>query len=60
MPFIYCIDEQTKNQLIQKGYKFIKQESMKNQIAWIFEYRPEIQFDVIDKTKYFTLNILHF
>ena len=60
MPFIYCVDETTKNELIQKGYKLIKQESMQNKATWIFEYKPEIQFDVIDKTKYFTLNTLYF
>lgn len=60
MPFIYCVDEQIKNQLVSKGYKLLKQEPMKNKITWIFEYKPEIQFDVIDKTKYFTSNKLCF
>lgn len=60
MSFIYCTDEKTKNKLIKKGYKLIKEESMQNQIVWIFEYKPEIQFDISDKTKYFTSNAMRF
>lgn len=58
--FIYCIDEQTKDILLSKGYKLLKQESMQNQIAWVFQYKPQIQFDVDDKTKYFTSNTMRF
>lgn len=58
--FIYCIDEKTKDKLISKGYKFLKQESMQNQIVWVFEFKPEIQFDLNDKTKYFTSNAMRF
>jgi len=54
------MDEKTKNELISKGYKFIKQESIQNKSAWIFEYKPELQFDVNDKTKYFTSNTMRF
>lgn len=60
MNFIYVINSNLKDKLIQKGYRLIKQESMQDQTAWVFEYRPEIQFDVSDKTKYFTLNTLRF
>lgn len=60
MSFIYCIDEQIKNKLIAKGYKLIKQESMQNQVAWIFEYKSEIQFDISDNTKYFVSNTMRF
>jgi hypothetical protein len=58
--FIYCIDEQIKNQLISKGYKLLKQEFMNNQNLWIFVYKPEIQFDLIDNKKYFISNSMRF
>lgn len=60
MQLIYCLDEQTKDKLLLKNYKLIKQESMQNQTAWIFAYKPEIKFDVIDKTKYFISNTMRF
>jgi hypothetical protein len=60
MQLIYCLDEQTKDKLLLKNYKLIKQEPMQNQIAWVFAYQPEIQFDVIDKTKYFISNTMRF
>ena len=60
MSFIYCIDELTKNNLISKGYKLLKQEYMKNKITWIFIYKPSIQFDISDNTKYFISDKLLF
>ncbi len=60
MSFIYCFDEQTKNKLLLKKYKLIKQEPMQNQTAWVFEYKPEIQFDIKDKSKYLISNIMRF
>jgi len=60
MSFIYCIDEDLKNNLISKGYKFIKQESIQNQTAWIFEYKSQIQFDINDNKKYFISNTIRF
>jgi hypothetical protein len=58
--FIYCVDENLKNSFISKGYNLIKQESIQNQKAWIFEYKPEMQFDLTDKSKFFTLNTIRF
>lgn len=58
--FVYCIDENLKNKFISKGYKLIKQESIQNQITWIFQYIPEMQFDLKDKTKYFISNVMRF
>lgn len=60
MSFIYCVDEATKNSLISKGYKLIKSESMQNQTAWVFEYKPEIKFDVLEKDKYFISDLMRF
>jgi len=60
LSFIYCFDEQTKNKLLLKKYKLIKQEPMQNQTAWVFEYKPEIQFDIKDKSKYLISNIMRF
>lgn len=60
MNLIYCFDKLTKDKLISKGYNLIKEEPMQNQIAWVFAYQPEIQFDVIDKTKYFISNTMRF
>lgn len=60
MSFIYCLDEELKNKLANKGYKFIKKELIQNQTVWIFQHKPEIQFDIADNTKYFTTNTLRF
>lgn len=60
MSFIYCLNEQTKNNLQSKGYKLLKQESMQNNTVWIFEYKPNIQFDITDKKSYFISNKLNF
>lgn len=59
-PFVYCIDEHLKNELVLKGYKLIKEESIQNKTTWVFQFNKEMQFDLIDKSKYFTLNTLHF
>ncbi len=60
MSFIYCLDEETKNNLLSKGYKFIKSESMQNQTAYVFEYKPEVKFDILQKDKYFISNLMSF
>lgn len=58
--FIYCVDENVKNELILKGYKLIKEESMQTKKAWAFLFSPQIAFDVKDNTKYFLSNRLNF
>jgi hypothetical protein len=58
--FIYCVDKNLKNKFISKGYKLIKEESIQNQIAWVFEYNSKMQFDLKDTNKYFTSNTLRF
>lgn len=60
MQLIYCLDKLTKDKLLTKGYNLIKEESMQNQTAWIFVYKPEIQFDINDNTKYFISNTMRF
>lgn len=60
MSFIYCVDEQTKNNLTSKGYRLLKQESIQNQNVWIFEYKPEIQFDIADKNQYYISDVFRF
>lgn len=60
MSFIYCLDEQTATKLISKNYKLLKQELMQSKTAWVFEYKPEIQFDINDTKKYFISNTMRF
>lgn len=59
MSFIYCVSNDKKEELISKGYKFLKQESMQNQIVWIFEFNPKIQFEIKDN-QFFISNQLNF
>jgi len=59
--FIYCLDEQTKITLLSKGYKFLKQEFMKDkQSISVFEFKPNVQFDIVDKNAYFISDKLNF
>lgn len=61
MPFIYCLDEQTKTTLLSKGYKLLKQELMRNkQSISVFEFKQNIQFDILDKDSYFLSDKLNF
>jgi hypothetical protein len=60
MSFIYCTDESLKNELLSKDYKLIKQEPMQNKTVWVFAYTPKIQYESIDKTKYFISDLIRF
>lgn len=56
--FIYCIDEQLKEDLIKRGFKILKQD--KN--GTIFALNKELKFDFsnVDKKKYLFTNKLTF
>jgi len=58
--FIYCIDKDIKDILLVKGYKMIRQTKIDNNHVFIFVYKPEIKFDITDKTKYFISNTMRF
>lgn len=56
--FIYCIDEDLKKELIEKGFKLIKEDST----GAVFARNKKIDFDFskVDKTKVIFTNKLNF
>lgn len=58
--FIYCNEEELKNELISKGYKLITTQKINNQLTWVFEYQPELQFEIKNNSKCFINNTLMF
>lgn len=47
--FIYCFDSNEKDKLINKGMKFIKEENMGEQKAYVFLYDKNIKLEFDDK-----------
>jgi hypothetical protein len=58
--FIYCIDSQLKDEFLSKGYKLITTQQLNNQLTWVFEFKPELQFEIKNTNKCFTNNTLMF
>lgn len=56
--FIYCIDEKTKEKLINKGCKFISESNIDNKLIYIFEDNQLITFEKQDRI--FRTNKLYF
>lgn len=52
--FIYVFDLDSKNKLLDQGYCLL-QETDK---LYIFENKPSMQFDLLDKSKYIYNNTL--
>lgn len=57
---IYCIDENYKNELIQKGLQFLKQEIVDGKVVYLFAQNNKLNFDELDKSKVFKSNLMRF
>jgi len=61
MQFIYCFDEDYKNELDKLGCKLIKTDCIDNKDCWIYENQPNIyKFNNLDKKKVLFSNKLNF
>ncbi len=56
--FIYIHDVETKNKLINLGYRLMKENQISN--LYVFENKKTLQFDIHDKSKYILSNTLMF
>ncbi len=54
--FIYCLDNELKNELIKKGYKLLNQYDGKA----VFLFDKKFNFEKIDKSKFLISNKLNF
>lgn len=60
MGFMYCFDNETKDKLIKKGFKFLKEAQMNGSKAYIFISNDKLNFDEIDRNKVLLSNKLNF
>lgn len=56
--FIYCVDEQLKTELINKGFKLLNQD--KDKAVFIMDKNLKFNFDRVDKSKFLFTNKLQF
>lgn len=62
MKFIYALNEEDKNELLNKGFNFINEQNINNQKFYLFENNSNIisMFSKEDKMKFIFSNILYF
>lgn len=58
MKFIYVLDKELKQELINKGFKLLKEDG--NGATFIFSKGIKFNFDKVDKTKFLFTNRLTF
>lgn len=56
--FIYCVDKELKNELIDKGFKLLKEDD--NGATFVFSDKVKFDFNNVDKTKLLFTNKLTF
>ena len=57
--FIYCFKKQDKEDLILKGYKFIKEENIDGKEVYIFIDNNKLNFE-LDSKKFIKTNKMNF
>ena len=57
---IYCIDENYKNELLNKGLRFINEENIDGKVVYLFSTDSKLNFDELDKSKVFQSNVMRF
>lgn len=62
MKFIYALNEDDKNELLNKGFNFINEQNINNQKFYLFENNSNIisMFSKEDKMKFIFSNVLYF
>ena len=56
--FIYCLDKELKNILINKGFKLLKEDD--KGATFVFSEKVNFDFNNVDKTKFLFTNKLTF
>ena len=57
--FIYCFDKKDKEDLISKGYKFLREENTNGKISYIFIDNNKLNFD-LDNKRFVKTNKMNF
>ena len=57
--FIYCFEEKDKEDLISKGYKYMKEETLNGKPCYIFIDNNKLNF-LLDDKKYIKTNKINF
>ena len=58
MMFIYCLDNELKQELLSKGFKLLKDDGKYS--TFVSDKSLKFNFDKVDKTKYIFTNKLTF
>lgn len=58
--FIYCIDAEYKQKLIDLGLRFVKEEKIGDTVVYLFAQGDKLNFDELDQTKVFKSQMLKF
>lgn len=56
--FIYCVDKELKNELIDKGFKLLKEDD--NGSTFVLDKAIKFNFNEIDRNKFIFTNKLTF
>ncbi len=56
--FVYVIDEKLKNELVNSGFKMLKEDE--NGAFFVFNKKSKFNFDNVDKTKFLFTDRLTF
>lgn len=56
--FIYCIDKDLKNELVNKGFKLLKEDN--NGAVFVFNKHIKFNFNNVDKSKFLFTKRLNF
>ena len=59
MNFIYCFTPEDKQDLLQKGYKFFKEEIIGNKTTYVFLNNDKLNF-VFNKDKFILTNKMNY
>ena len=57
--FIYCFTERDKQDLLNNGYKFLKEESIGDKTAYVFLYDDKLNFS-LNKNRFVVTNKMNF
>lgn len=58
--FIYCLDEDYKDELVNKGLHFLRQEIVDGNVVYLFAQNDRFNFEGLDNSKVFQSNTMRF
>jgi hypothetical protein len=60
MNLVCCIDENYTATLLNLGFKLLNKSFIDKKACWIFQNKPNFDFSILDKSKFFITNKLFF